>query len=351
MLKKLKLLLTGCLAMILLSCSESPKQDNTYYTLTGKAMGTTYTIKYKGQLNDAGNKVDSLLVDFNRSLSTYDSTSTISRINQSEKNYCYALKDDPYFEFSLTKAIELSKKSGGAFDPTVMPAVNYFGFGYEKKAKPEKVSAATIDSLKALIGVDKIQINRNTTGDSVCIVKNNAAVKVDLNASAPGHGVDVIAAFFETNNIHDYMIEIGGEVRTAGLNAKGEAWTIGISKPVSGAQVNDVVMPIAISNKSLATSGNYRNFYEKGSIRLAHIIDPRTCSARPSDILSATIIADQCLDADAMATTCMVLGLKEATKFVAADTTLAAFFIYKDAQADTLSFYFSPGFSKHLISK
>lgn len=349
--KKFKLLLAGCLALILLSCSESPKQDNTYYTLTGKAMGTTYTIKYKGQLNDAGNKVDSLLADFNRSLSTYDSTSTISRINQSEKKYCYAFKDDPYFEFSLTKAIELSKKSGGAFDPTVMPAVNYFGFGYEKKAKPEKVSAATIDSLKALIGVDKIQITRNAAGDSVCIVKKSAGVKVDLNASAPGHGVDVIAAFFETNNIHDYMIEIGGEVRTAGLNAKGAAWTIGISKPVSGAQVNDVVMPITISNKSLATSGNYRNFYEKGSIRLAHIIDPRTCSARPSDILSATIIADQCLDADAMATTCMVLGLKEATKFVEADTTLAAFFIYKDAKADTLSFYFSPGFSKHLISK
>ena len=109
MLKKLKLLLTGCLAMILLSCSESPKQDNTYYTLTGKAMGTTYTIKYKGQLNDAGNKVDSLLVDFNRSLSTYDSTSTISRINQSEKTIVMPSKDDPYFEFSLTKAIELSK--------------------------------------------------------------------------------------------------------------------------------------------------------------------------------------------------------------------------------------------------
>ncbi len=339
------------MVLVFTACKQESKLDNTYNTIGGKAMGTTYTIKYKGTLMGASQKVDSLLADFNTSLSTYDSTSTISRINQSTSSYCYALKDDPYFEFSLSRAMELSQKSGGAFDPTVMPAVNYYGFGYQKKEKPESVNASTIDSLKSLIGVDKIKLFRNTKGDSVCVTKSKPGVKIDLNASAPGHGVDVIASFFESNGIKDYMIEIGGEVRTAGLNPNSAPWSIGISKPLSGSQVEDVVMPISISNKSLATSGNYRNFFEKGKVKLAHIIDPRTCSARPSDILSATIITDQCLDADAMATTCMVLGLDAAKKFVEADTSLAAFFIYKDSRADTLQFYFSPGFSKHLIAK
>ena len=336
----------------MLSCKEKEMVVMPNYdVLTGKAMGTTYTIKYKGKIEGALLKVDSLLADFNKSLSTYDPNSTISKINQSNHQYCFAVSDDHFFEYSLSRAIELSKKSGGAFDPTVMPAVNYFGFGYEKKAKPESVSAHTIDSLKSLIGIDKIKIYRNTRGDSVCVEKKNNGVKIDLNASAPGHGVDEIAHFFERNNVSDYMIEIGGEVRTAGVNGEGKPWTIGISRPESGSGVSDVVMPVSISNKSLATSGNYRNFFEKGNIKLAHIIDPRSCSARPSDILSATLITDLCIDADALATTCMVLGLEEAKKFVTADTTIAAFFIYKEPTADTLSFYFSPGFSNHLITK
>lgn len=343
-------------AMILFTFIISCKEKNqevvvSYDVLTGKAMGTTYTIKYKGKIDGAAQQVDSLLAAFNRSLSTYDPESTISKINQSDGKYCFAVSDDQFFEYSLTRAIELSEKSGGAFDPTVMPAVNYFGFGYEKKAKPETVSKQTIDSLKSLIGINKIKIYRNTKGDSVCIEKKSKGVKIDLNASAPGHGVDEIAQFFEKKGVVDYMIEIGGEVRTAGVNAEGKPWTIGISRPESGAGVSDVVMPVSISNKALATSGNYRNFFEKGNIKLAHIIDPRSCSARPSDILSATLITDLCIDADALATTCMVLGLKEAKEFVEADTTIAAFFIYQEPKADTLSFYFSPGFSNHLITK
>lgn len=337
---------------LLFSCKENNKEVRASYdTLTGKAMGTTYTIKYKGMIEGASQKVDSLLADFNRSLSTYDPQSTISKINQSGDKFCYAIKDDRFFEYSLTRAMEWSKKTGGALDPTVMPAVNYYGFGYEKKAKPETVSAFTIDSLKALIGIDKIKIYRNAAGDSVCVEKKSAGVKIDLNASAPGHGVDEVAGFFEKRGITDYMIEIGGEVRTAGVNAEGKPWTIGINRPESGSGVTDVVMPVSISNKALATSGNYRNFYEKGSVKLAHIVDPRSCSARPTDILSATLITDLCIDADALATSCMVLGLEAAKKFVAADTTIAAFFIYKEPQADTLSFYFSPGFSNHLIAK
>ncbi|MBL0081551.1 MAG: FAD:protein FMN transferase [Saprospiraceae bacterium] len=333
------------LFIFIISCKDKNQEVVVSYdVLTGKAMGTTYTIKYKGKIDGAGKQVDSLLADFNRSLSTYDPSSTISRINQSADKYCYAISDDRFFEYSLTKAIDLSKKSGGAFDPTVMPAVNYFGFGYEKKAKPETLSAHTIDSLKSLIGIDKIKIYRNTKGDSVCIEKKSSGVKIDLNASAPGHGVDEIATFFEEKGVLDYMIEIGGEVRTAGVNAEGKPWTIGISRPESGAGVSDVVMPVSISNKSLATSGNYRNFFEKGNIKLAHIIDPRSCSARPSDILSATLITDLCIDADAYATTCMVLGLEGAKKFVAADTTIAAFLSTKNPKQIPSVFISVPDF-------
>lgn len=344
-------LIIGVLLFSFYTCKEEKSAPANYHVLYGKAMGSTYTIKYKGDILRAKEKVDSLLNDFNSSLSTYDSSSTISRVNQCEKKYCYSLKEDRFFEYSLEKALNYATVSKGAFDPTIMPVVNYYGFGYEKKDKPTEVTKKAIDSLKALVGTDKIKMYRTPANDSVCVEKANKHIKIDLNASAPGHGVDEVALFFESFGVRDYMVEIGGEVRTAGLNATGKPWTIGINRPVSGSKSEDVIMPVAISNKSLATSGNYRNFYENGSIKLAHIIDPRTCNARPSDILSATLITDACIDADAYATTCMVLGLKQAIAFVESDTSLAAFFIYKSADADTLQYYFSPGFSNHLIAK
>ncbi|MBK8700823.1 MAG: FAD:protein FMN transferase [Saprospiraceae bacterium] len=317
-----------------------------YSSVEGKAMGTTYTIKFEGQIPEAKAKIDTLLAEFNRSLSTYDANSTISKFNQCQKRYCYKAIEDRFFQPSLNGALGIAQKSQGAFDPTIMPVVNYYGFGYAKKNKPENISVAILDSLKSIIGIDKIRMFQ--IADSICIEKARPEVQLDLNASAPGHGVDEVAKLIESWGVKSFMIEIGGEVKTAGFNPGGQPWVIGINRPEKGANVSEVIMPVSISNKALATSGNYRNFYENDKIKLAHIIDPRSCSARPSDILSATIIADDCLIADGLATTCMVLGLKDAIRFVEKSGDIDAFFIYKNQDADTLSYYFSKGFLSYL---
>lgn len=330
----------------LISCK--PEISNVYQHLQGKAMGTTYSIKYKGE-NNLQQEVDSLLAVFNTSLSTYDSTSTISRFNKSEQGICYHKNDDIFFLYSLNEAIRISKLSEGSFDPTIAPLVNYYGFGYQKKDKPTSINQKSIDSIKLLIGIDKIEIVES--GDSICINKKYPGVKLDLNASAPGHGVDEIAKLLMDKNINDFMIEIGGEVRAKGKNDKGKNWAIGINKPEVGVETNDILIPIYLNNKSLATSGNYRNFFDNGKLKLAHIIDPISGNAQPSDILSATIIADNCLTADAIATVCMVKGLSDAKTFIETQKGIDAFFIYKAVDKDSFLFYQSPHFSKHLINQ
>lgn len=342
--KKILQFSIGISIVLFVTCRPDQKQNEIYQHLQGKAMGTTYSVKYKGAVNHQ-KAIDSLLATFNASLSTYDATSTISKFNLSDTGICYHTSEDRFFYHSLTEAIRISKLSNGSFDPTVAPLVNYYGFGYVKKEKPTETSQKTLDSLLLLVGIEKVAIEKR--GDSVCIKKLYKNIKLDLNASAPGHGVDEIAALLTSKGIVDYMIEIGGEVKAKGKNAQGKLWAIGINTPVEGVESNDVLLPVCLNNQALATSGNYRNFFDNGKIKLAHIIDPKTGLAQPSDILSATIIADDCLTADAMATACIVKGLEKAKSFIAQQNKIEAFFIYKPIDKDTLLYYQTPGFLKY----
>ncbi len=310
-------------------------------------MGTTYHIKFKGGDSLEIHKgVDSLLLAFNNSLSTYIPSSTISKFNNSKDHFCFSKYDDHYFNRSFTEAKIISEITNGIFQPTIMPLVNYWGFGYGKRDKVITPSKAKIDSLLQLIGMDKIQYHEH--GDSICISKSLPGVQLDFSASAKGHGVDEVLQYIKGHHIDDVMVEIGGEVRTSGYNAKGESWVIGINKPSAQAGLDEVEIPVFISNMAMATSGNYRNFYQNGEIVYSHIIDPISGIARPSNILSASVIASDCLTADAYATAFMVLGFEKSKQLIEKLDGIEACFLFASPDGKRVQHYYTSGFNQYL---
>lgn len=317
-----------------------------YLTIKGQTMGTTYNIKYENVINqNLKAQIDSLLIYFNKSVSTYDTSSTISRFNSSTSLFCYSSKDDQFLLESLSKALQIAEETEGAFDPTIMPLVNYWGFGYKDRSKVQKPEKEKLDSLLLLVGYKKLGIM--IYNDTICISRDNPRMSLDLSASAKGHGVDVVASLLSSYGIENFMVEIGGEVITSGVNPNNEYWTIGINKPVKTANPNDIQIPVKLNDKAMATSGNYRNYYETGEITYAHIIDPKTGDSRPTDILSASIIANDCLTADAYATACMVLGLEKAISLVSKKSKVDACFIYADDD-NKFKYFYTKGFSNFI---
>ena len=313
-----------------------------YAKINGNTMGTTYNITYQFLENiNLKSEVDSILIEFNKSLSTYDSTSTISKFNLSKGDFCFDSKNDKYFLASLTRALEISKETNGYFDPTVNPLVNYWGFGYKPRDKNLKPSKSDIDSLLKNVGYKKIGLL--TKNDTCCIIRESPYVQLDLSASAKGHGVDVVASHLFQLGIENYMVEIGGEIVVKGNNPEGKPWVIGINKPTRGSALDEVQIPLMLKNQAMATSGNYRNYYDSGEISYAHIINPITGYSSPSDILSATIVADDCLTADAYATACMVLGLEKSIKLINSNPKLHAIFIYSNTEKTNFKYYYSAG--------
>jgi thiamine biosynthesis lipoprotein len=333
--------------VLLIGCKENKieaelTQKLEYAKISGKTMGTTYNMTY--QFIENGNlkqEIDSILIDFNKSLSTYDSTSTISKFNLSNGKFCFDTKSDKYLLNSLTRALEIAKETNGFFDPTVNPLVNYWGFGYKPKDKSLKPSKSVIDSLLKNVGYKKIGLL--TKNDTCCIIRESPNVQIDLSASAKGHGVDVIGDYLYQLGIENYMVEIGGEIAVRGNNPEGKPWVIGINKPTIGAALEEVQIPIILKNQAMATSGNYRNYYESNEITYAHIINPITGYSSPSDILSATVVADDCLTADAFATACMVLGLEKSIKLINSNPKLQAIFIYSNQDKSNFKYYYSEG--------
>ena len=318
-----------------------------YLTIKGQTMGTTYTITYENVIKqNLKEEIDSLLVQFNKSVSTYDPTSTISRFNSSTTQFCYSSQEDQYLLESLSKALQISEETNGAFDPTIMPLVNFWGFGYKERNKVEIPNQKTIDSLVNLVGYKKLGIM--ILNDTVCISRDIPNMSIDLSAPAKGHGVDVVASLLSSYGIENFMVEIGGEVVTSGVNSKNDYWTIGINRPVKGAGIDEIQLPVKLIDRALATSGNYRNYYETGNITYAHIIDPNTGDSRPTDILSASIIADNCLTADAYATACMVLGLEKAKALMSKNKAkVDALFIYVD-ETNQFKYYYTKGFANYV---
>ena len=286
----------------------------------GFTQGTTYSIIYQHPiLNDIQQDIDSLLRVFDSSLSSYDSSSIISAINRNELE----VHTDSMFRTVFRESRRVYQVTGGAFDITLAPLINAWGFGPGEK---QDVDSAMVDNLLQYVGMDKVSL----VGDLV--IKKDPHVMLNVNAIAQGYAVDVVASYLEDLGCRNYLVEIGGEVRTRGMNPKGNFWRIGVDRPEEGNMIpgKDLQVIISMHNRSLATSGNYRKFYEKDGVKITHSIDPVTGYPKASNLLSVTILTDECMTADAYATACMVMGLDKARTFVENQSGLDAYFIYSD---------------------
>jgi len=335
--KKNHLLIIVVLTLsIVLSCrqgitTDSAKKDaTTFAKLTGPTMGTTYnlTVNYQ-EPTSLQSEVDNLLKEINGEVNTYLDTSFITRFNQSEKGITlgakFAAADAPYRHFLMNyyRAQQINKSTDGNFDPTVLPLVSYWGFAREKRSVTKK-DQQKIDSLRQYVGLEKVSLDENTR----FLSKTAPGVSLDFSAIAKGYGVDAICELFDRNGIEHYFVEIGGEVRTKGKSPRNQPWIVGINVPSTDAALTDQQAQVKLSGTALASSGNYRNFYEVDGQKYGHTIDPKTGMPKMSDLLSTSIFAEDCMTADAYATACMVMGIDEAYTLISNTEGIEGFFIY-----------------------
>ncbi|MBK7626389.1 MAG: FAD:protein FMN transferase [Bacteroidales bacterium] len=315
------------LLFVLSSCSDKPASIESF---AGFAQGTTYSVVYENIKKISPEvlrtEVEKILADFDMSLSLYKDSSVVSRLNRNED-----IVPDEYFKNVFQKSVQISGITDGAFDITVGPLVRAWGFGPDSH---KNFSEPKRDSLMKLVGMDKISITNGR------LVKKDPDIKLDFNAIAQGYSVDVLCDYFDKRGLKDYLIEIGGEVRAKGTKA-GAHWRIGIDKPVddNNSPGETLQAIIRISDKALATSGNYRKFYVEDGIKYSHTIDPRTGYPAKNRLLSATIIADDCATADGIATACMVMGKEKAIEFIDNHPEFSAYFIYSDDSGNFSTWY------------
>ena len=308
-----------CIIGLLLFCTVSMYSQQEPIKIAGNAQGTTYHISYFDKQNrNFQPQIEKILADFDKSVSTYLPTSIISRINSNEKNVVV----DNYFITCFNKAKEVWKNTGGAFDPTVYPLVNAWGFGPGKKQKIEKTK---IDSILQFVGFDLIELKDNK------VIKKDPRVGLDFNAFAQGYAVDVVSEFLNSKKIDSYIVEIGGEVYAKGKKTNGDNWTVGIEKPIDNKEsTNPLKATVKLENMAISTSGNYRRFIIEDGIKYAHHIDPKTGYPTKNNLLSASIFAKECISSDANATGVLVMGLEKAKEFLLAHPELQAYLIYSD---------------------
>lgn len=325
---------------LLVNCS--PKKQQTTHKVKpafvfneGFTQGTIYHIVYEHpQGKNIKPLIEKELKRFNNSLSTYIPTSTISKVNQN-----IDFEVDTLFRNCFERGKQISEITNGAFDMTVMPLVNAWGFGFKNK---QNITTNLINDLRKTVGWQKVKIENNR------VIKKDTATMLDASAIAKGYGVDVIAMLLNRNGCKNFMVEIGGEVSVKGTNKKGQLWRIGINQPKDNAPINSELQAVAeLNNQALATSGNYRNFYIEGGKKFAHTIDAKTGYPVQHSLLSATVIASNCMTADAYATSFMVMGLDKAKQVVNSSEELEAFFIFADEKGEYKT-WISEGLKKQI---
>ena len=306
-----------------------------YQQEEGMIFGTYYHVTYQCDSSlQAG--IERELGKVDASLSTFNKASVISRINTGSDK-----ATDSMFRHVFTLAQEVSTATNGAFDITVAPLVNAWGFGFKNR---EQVTPVLIDSLLTFVGYHKVSLQQDR------LQRDDPRTVLDCSAIAKGYGSDVVAAYFDRKGIRNYMIEIGGEIVLKGQNPKQKPWRVGISKPTedSISTNNGIEATLELTNIAMATSGNYRNFYYKDGKKYAHTIDPHTGYPVQHSILSSTVLAPTCAMADAYATAFMVLGLDSARAVLQAHPELQAYFIYTDKDGN-YSTYMTPDVEKRLL--
>ena len=330
----------GLVALAMCRTKEAETQALSYHKLEGSVFHTIYHITYQGE-RDYHDEIKQLFKEFDGSLSMFNDTSIITRMNNCDTS----VVANRYFRHVFTKAMEVSEATGGAFDITVAPLVNLWGFGFKNS---DNVSQAAIDSILQFVGYKTVHLDEEGH-----LHKDDPRTIMDASSIAKGYMSDVVADFLREQGVENYMVEIGGEVALHGVNPKGSRWSIGINKPTDDStQVNSELQDILyMSEGGVATSGNYRNFYYKDGKKYAHTIDPHTGYPIQQDILSSTVIARDCMTADAYATAFMVLGKEKAMEVLAKDTTLMAYFIVDAPDADGNGGYeivYSPALEQRL---
>ena len=293
------------------------QQSMPYQKCSGLIFGTTYHVTYQYD-DDLHAEVVAKLKEVDAALSMFNEQSTISKINNNE-----AVKPDKMFLDVFHLAQQISQDTQGAFDITVAPLVNIWGFGFKHGQEP---TTHAIDSLRQFVGYQKVSYNGKT------IQKQDPRIMLDCSAIAKGYGTDVVARLLDEKGITNYLVEIGGEVVTRGISEKRVPWKIGVTKPTDDTLHvgNDLQTVLNVTDKAMATSGNYRNFYYKGGRKYAHTIDPKTGRPVQHNILSATVLCNQCAKADAYATAFMVMGLDKAREVLERNPDLMVYFIYDD---------------------
>lgn len=280
-------------------------------------------------------------------VSTYIDSSLISKFNKNGNLNLNIEKGKNHFIDNYNKAAQVFEKTNGLFDPTVMPLVNYWGFGYDGKKEITTIDKNKVKSILEYVGFSKLNEEGSNSFQHL-INKKNPKTELDFSALAKGYGADQAGKLLESKGINNYLVEIGGEVYTKGLNESGKPWVIGVNTPKEEARINEFEAYVGLSGKGMATSGNYRNYYEIDGQKFSHTINPKTGFPERSNLLSATIIADDCMTADAYATACMVAGLEKAEEIIKNNNSLEGYFIFADKSGNLQSKY-TEGFKPYLL--
>ncbi|MEM7226899.1 MAG: FAD:protein FMN transferase [Pseudomonadota bacterium] len=332
-------LATPCLS--LLGCGEEARED--LVSLNGTTMGTTYSLKLvdvpsRIDVAALADEVDAVLETVNRQMSTYRQDSEISAFNRAAAGAWAPLSGDS--RAVIEEALRVSRLTGGAFDPTVGPVIDLWGFGPDA-GEPRVPSAEEIAAAHRMVGYTQLETRETPTAAA----KHLAGLRLDLSGVAKGFGVDQVAQYLAARGIENHLVEVGGELRTAGHGPSGQAWRIGIEKPT--AKPGDLQRVVELTDQGLATSGDYRLFFEREGRHYSHIVDPKTGRPVEHNLASATVVADTTMEADALSTSLLVLG-PEAGMALAEAHDIAAFFIAASGEAFTASA--SPAFDRRFTT-
>ena len=331
----LSVVITTVIVITLIALSR--QRPVPYHANSGMIFGTIYNISYQYD-RDLKKEIEMELRRVDSSLSIFNKQSTISKINRNEQTATDSMLADV-----ITLAEEISEQTDGAFDITVAPLVNAWGFGFKGGMFPGK---AEIDSIMSAVGYKKIRLEDNN------LIKEKPDIMLDCGAIAKGYGTDVIANMLRRHGIKNFMVEIGGEIVAAGISEKRQPWRIGVIKPSDDSLITnqEIQTVLNITDKAMATSGNYRNYYYKDGKKYAHTINPHTGYPVEHSLLSATVIADDCATADAYATAFMVMGQEKAAKVLEKHPELMAYLIYCDENGE-YKIWHSPAMNGKLIEK
>ena len=313
-------------------------------------MGTYYRVTYIGAEGIVQqNQLDSLLVALNMEVSTYIPEALISRFNHGDLHAIDAetMQAAPHFLANLELSLDIAERTQSYFNPTIMPLVNYWGFGYTPKKPVTAVDSAKVDSLMAFVGIDKIDYDAKIWSPSaIQLDKSFPGTQIDFSAVAKGYGVDLLCEFLIQNGIEHFLVDIGGEVRAQGVKDEAQTpWRIGIAVPKEDASPTEMQTAVPLNNAAIATSGNYRNYYEANGQKFSHTINPFTGYPERSNLLSASVMANDCATADGLATAAMVAGLDRAFTMIDTMPQVEGYFIYGDEQGQ-LQVKMTSGFPK-----